>query len=101
MNIYVMQDRVSGQFGQIFEAQNDSVVRRDFRQIAENYNIPGHLVADTVIFLLGSFNQDADHPAIFCNTLPKIILRGDDPEYVEIRKAVVSAPHCDTLPESI
>lgn len=84
INLYVMQDRVSGAFGAVFESSNDETVKRDFINLASNPNIPDYAVCDTVVIHLGAFDQDVRNPTIISAGVPRVVFRGDD---IEIRKA--------------
>ena len=90
MNLYVMQDRVSGSFGNLFEAVNDESVIRDFKNLICNPNIPDYVVYDTVVLHLGSFNQDMKNPAIVPAVIPTVVFRGDELEFRKIREKIVS-----------
>ena len=88
VNLYVMQDRVSGVFGAVFESSNDESVKRDFLNIASNPNIPDYAVSDTVIVHLGSFDQDVRNPSIISAGVPRIVFRGDDIEIRKVRERI-------------
>lgn len=97
MNLYVMQDRVSGAFGSVFESTNDETVKRDFINIASNPNIPDYAVSDTVVIHLGCFDQDERNPSICSVGVPRVVLRGDDIEIRKIRERIASAPAGDSV----
>lgn len=88
MNLYVMQDRVSGAFGPVFESTNDETVKRDFLNIASNVSIPEYAIFDTIVIHLGSFDQDERNPSIFSAGVPRIVMRGDDNEVRKVREKI-------------
>ena len=88
MNLYVMQDRVSGAFGSVFESANDDSVKRDFINIVSNPNIPDFAVSDTVVIHLGFFDQDERNPSICSAGVPRVVLRGDDNEIRKVREKI-------------
>lgn len=97
MNLYVMQDRVSGAFGSVFESTNDETVKRDFINLAANPNVPDYAVSDTVVIHLGYFDQDERNPSICSVGVPRVVLRGDDNEVRKIRERIASTPSSDSV----
>ena len=96
-NLYVMQDRVSGAFGAVFESPNDETVKRDFINLASNAAIPEYAIRDTLVIHLGSFDQDEKNPSIQSVGIPRVILRGFDHEVCKARERAVSADAPDTV----
>lgn len=90
MNLYVMQDRVSGAYGAVFESPNDETVKRDFLNLASNASIPEYAIRDTLVIHLGSFDQDEKNPSIQSVGIPRVILRGFDHEVCKVRERAVS-----------
>lgn len=97
INLYVMQDRLSGAFGSVFESANDETVKRDFINIVSNPDIPDYAVFDTVVIHLGSFDQDEKNPSIQSAGIPRVILRGDDIEIRKARERAVSTDAADSV----
>lgn len=90
MNLYVIQDRVSGAFGPVFESTNDETLKRDFMNLAANPNIPDYAVSDSVVIHLGSFDQDERNPSICSVGVPRVVFRGDDNEVRKMREKILN-----------
>lgn len=66
MPIYTVYDSVAQDSGPVFEARNDGIAIRYFRQLIDKENIPPE---DYVLFRLGEF----DHEAMKLEVLPSAI----------------------------
>lgn len=97
VNLYVIQDRVSGVFGSVFECSNDETVKRDFINLASNPSVPDYAVSDSVVIYLGSFDQDQRNPSISSAGIPRVVLRGDDIEIRKVRERNAAASSCDSV----
>lgn len=97
VNLYVMQDRVSGAFGAVFESSNDETVKRDFINLASNPNVPDYAVRDTVVIHLGIFDQDVRNPSISSVGVPRVIIRGDDLEVCKVLERLNSEADTESI----
>lgn len=100
MKLYVMMDRVSGVFGNVFEDHNDAAVKRAFKNVVDSGSIPRHVALDTVVFCLGDFIQDSTQPHID-SCIPYVVLRGDEYEYSGACEAASAAPDCVGCNETV
>ena len=61
-NLYVFYDSVSGNFSDVFSAENDSaMIRSAVRALA---SVLPEIARDTVLFRVGSLDSDAGCPVI-------------------------------------
>ena len=83
-NLYVFYDTVSGNFGDVVEADNDLVMRRSaFRALA---SVPPEIARDTVILHVATIASDDDGLPSVCPCVPvRTALSGSAPEVEQIR----------------
>ena len=83
-NLYVFFDTVSGNYGDVFQAENDLVMRRSaLRSLA---SVPPEIARDTVVLCVGSIVLDNNGlPSIQPCAPVRTALSGSSPEVEEIR----------------
>lgn len=83
-NLYVFYDTVSGNFGDVFGAENDLVMRRSaFRSLA---SVPPEIARDTVVLHVATISSDDNGLPYVCTCAPvRTALSGSSPEVEEIR----------------
>lgn len=82
-SIYVIYDRVTEQFGEIFECANDLSVRRFYTHVFRNSrdnNIP---VKDLAILCVATCDKSGSVPVVRPVPVPYTVLRGDEITYDE------------------
>lgn len=80
MKLYVMMDRVSGAFGNVFEEANDASVKRNFKSMIDSGSVPSHFAKDTVVFCVGEIVKDSTEPKLI-PCISYVVCRGDEYEY--------------------
>lgn len=88
-NLYVFFDTVSGNYGEVFQADNDLVMRRSaFNSLA---SFPPEIARDTVVLHLATISSDADGLPSICPCVPvRTALSGSSPEVQEIRAKLLA-----------
>lgn len=88
-NLYVFFDSVSGNYGDVFQAENDLVMRRSaIRALA---SVPPEIARDTVVFYLGYITLDHDGlPSIQACDVPCTAFSGLSPEVEEARSQLMA-----------
>lgn len=83
-NLYVFYDTVSGNYGDVFQAENDLVMRRSaFRSLA---SVPPEIARDTVVLHVATVSPDDDGLPFICPCVPvRTALSGSSPEVEQIR----------------
>lgn len=87
-NLYVFFDTVSGNFGDVAEAENDLVMRRSaFRALA---SVPPEIARDTVVLHVASISPDEDGlPSVSPCVPVRTALSGSSPEVEQIRSQMM------------
>lgn len=80
MKLYIVQDRVSRQYGEPFTGFNDEQVRRDMHRAFANGIVTNHPMQDAVCLAIGNVISDENHFIIDNFPNPYIVCSGDDSE---------------------
>lgn len=77
-NLYVFRDTVSGNTGDVFQANNDAVMRRScIRSLAA---AQPEISRDTVVLHIGTIDYDMDNTPVLRPCEPRIALSGSSPD---------------------
>lgn len=83
-NLYVFFDTVSGNYGDVFLAENDLVVRRSAVRALASFS--PEIARDTIVLCLGTIAiDDNDLPAIHPCLAVRTVFSGSSPEVEEVR----------------
>ena len=83
-NLYAFYDSVSGLCGQVFEAENDMVMRRSAIRALASFS--PEIARDTIVLQLGSVrNDDGVLPALEPCVPARIALAGSSPDVEQAR----------------
>lgn len=104
--LYVLYDNVAKRYGDIFQAQNDDAVRRQFTEIFKrNFGKPYIPVNDMAVVRLATVESSDDPkeiwPIIANMTEPIIVLKGNDVNYDEVRETDDAACSDHSVPETV
>lgn len=104
--LYVLYDEVSKRYGDIFQAENDDAVRRQFTEIFKHNFGNSHVpVRDLAVVRLATVepSDDPDEfwPVIANMDEPIFILKGNEISYDEVRKAASAACSDYSVPETL
>lgn len=84
MQLYIIQDRVSRQFGEPFSGFNDDQVRRDMHRAFAHGIVAQQPMHDAVCFAIGNILTDENHYIIDNYPAPRPVCTGDDAEVQSI-----------------
>lgn len=87
-NLYVFYDSVSGNSGDVFQAENDLVMRRSaVRALA---SVPPEIAHDTVVLQVGIIDSDENGCPIIQPSVPlRTAFAGSSPEVEQFRSALL------------
>ena len=99
-SLYVIHDRVTKQFGEIFECSGDPDVVRSFTRMFKQSRseLP---VQDLVILCVANCDKSGSVPVVTPVSVPYTVLRGDEISYDEAPAFSGSAFSGDSGPEAI
>lgn len=104
--LYVLFDKVSMRYGDIFQAENDDAARRQFTEIFKrNLGNPHVPVKDMAVVRLATVepSDDPDEfwPVIANMTEPITILKGNEIDYGEVCTPAPAACSDHPVPETV
>lgn len=87
-NLYVFYDTVSGNCGDVFQAENDLVMHRS--AVRAMASVPPEIARDTVVLHLGTIDYD-EHgtPAVLPCTPVRTAFSGTSPEVEQVRSELM------------
>lgn len=77
-SLYVVQDRVSGTFGNVIDFANDCEAERFFIMALSSPGCPDYIVQDSVLMCIGTFENEFPDFKVE-GIVPYVVLRGDSP----------------------
>ncbi len=87
-NLYVFRDTVSGNTGDVFQAQNDATMRRScVRSLA---SVSPEIAHDTVVLCVGTIDFDMDNTPVIRPCEPRIALSGSSPDVSACRSQLMA-----------
>lgn len=80
-SLYVIHDRLTQQFGEVFESYNDAAIRRSFIDIFKQQRCSGVPVKDLAILCVATCDKSGSVPVVLPVPVPYTVLRGDEISY--------------------
>lgn len=95
--VYIMQDRISCVYGEIFESPNDAFMIRSFKKAIEASKALGDFFREDIVVLhLGSLIKEEHNVRFVPCEIPHIVCKGSDFD-VCTREATAVAPAADSV----
>lgn len=88
-NLYAFYDTVSGNCGDVFQAENDLVMRRS--AVRAMASVPSEIARDTVVLHLATIDYDEyGSPSVLPCTPVRTAFSGSSPEVEQIRSELMA-----------